>query len=125
VSRVMPGEEDYYISIKVSGIKMHEQKWLLLCNLKELYSNSKNSNPGAKVGILKFASLCPRNCTMTGASGTHGVCMYSSPNCEVNVGSLQNIWTNKKQWATPFFLRLQWMPMTYWFRKYIRRCIHW
>jgi hypothetical protein len=26
VSRVMPGEEDYYISIKVSGIKMHEQK---------------------------------------------------------------------------------------------------
>jgi hypothetical protein len=34
VSRVMPGKKDY-VSIKVSGVKIHEQKLLLLCNLKE------------------------------------------------------------------------------------------
>jgi hypothetical protein len=40
VSRVMPVKKDY-ISIKVSGVKMHEQKRLLLCNLKELHSHFK------------------------------------------------------------------------------------
>jgi hypothetical protein len=34
VSRVMPGKK-YYISIKVSGVKIHKQKRLLLCNCKE------------------------------------------------------------------------------------------
>jgi hypothetical protein len=82
---------------------------------------------------------------MAGVSGTHSVlCMYNSQKCEVNVGSLQNIWTNKRQWASPFYVPtlslnydlqstsdklffpwLQWMSMTYQFRKYIRRCIHW
>jgi hypothetical protein len=32
------------------------------------------------------------------------VCMYNLPKCEVNVGSLQNIQTNKKQWASPFYV---------------------
>jgi hypothetical protein len=71
---VMPGKKDY-IPIKVSGFKIHEQKRLLLCNLKELYSHFKNSHPGVKVGFLKFASLHPRNCIMAGASGTHSVCV--------------------------------------------------
>jgi hypothetical protein len=88
VSRVMPGKRDY-ISIKVSGAKIHEQKRLLLCNLKELYSNLKNSHPGDKVGFSKFASLRPSNCIMVGAVGTHSVCVYNSPKCDVNVGSLQ------------------------------------
>jgi hypothetical protein len=65
--------------------------------MKELYSHFKKSHPGVKVGFLKFASLHPRNCIMAGASGTHCVCMYISPKCEVNVGSLQNILANKKQ----------------------------
>jgi hypothetical protein len=34
VGRVMPGKEDY-ISIKLSGVKIREQKLLLLCNFKE------------------------------------------------------------------------------------------
>jgi hypothetical protein len=84
VSRVIPGKRDY-ISITVSGINIHEQKLLLLCNLKELYCHFKNSHPGVKEGFSKFAFLCPRNCIMPGAS------VYSSPQCEVKVGSLQNI----------------------------------
>jgi hypothetical protein len=74
VSRVMLGEKDC-ISIKVSGVKKHKQKRLLLCNLKELYSHFKNPHPGVKVGFMKFASLHPRNCIMAGTSGTHNVCV--------------------------------------------------
>jgi hypothetical protein len=70
----MPGKKDY-ISIKVSGVKIHEQKRLLLCNLKELYSHFKNSHPGVKVGFSKFAFLRTTNCIMAGASVTHSVCV--------------------------------------------------
>jgi hypothetical protein len=92
VSRLMPFKKDYILT-KVSGVKVHEQKQLLLCNFKDLYSHFKNSHPRVKVGFSKFASLCPRNyydrckwCTQCVC-----VCVYNSPKCEVNVGSLQNI----------------------------------
>jgi hypothetical protein len=74
VSRVMPGKNDY-ISVKLSGVKIHEQKLLLLCSLKELYSHFKNPHPGVKVGFLKFASLHSRKCVMAVASGTRSVCV--------------------------------------------------
>jgi hypothetical protein len=74
VSRVMPGKKDY-ISIKVSGVKIHEHKRLLLCNLKELYSHFKNSHPAVKVGFSKLASLHPRNCIMACAICTHSMCV--------------------------------------------------
>jgi hypothetical protein len=74
VSRVMLSKKDY-ISIEVSGVKIQEQKRLLLCNLKELYSHFKNSHPGVTVGFSKFASLRPRSCIMASASGTHIVCV--------------------------------------------------
>jgi hypothetical protein len=90
VSTVMLGKKDC-VFIKVSGVKIQEQKGLLLCNLKELYSNFKNSHPGVKVGFSKLACLHSRNCILAGASGTHSVCIYNSPKCEVNVRSLQNI----------------------------------
>jgi hypothetical protein len=70
----MPGKKDY-ISIKVSGVKIHEQKRLLLCSLKELYYHFKNSHSGVKVDFSKFASLHFRNCIMTHAGGTHSVCV--------------------------------------------------
>jgi hypothetical protein len=73
VSRVMPGKKITYQL--VSGVKIHEHKRLLLCNLKQLYSHFKNSHSGVKVGFSKFASLHPRNCIMAGASGTHSVCV--------------------------------------------------
>jgi hypothetical protein len=74
VSRVLPVKKGY-VSIKVIGVKIHEQKRLLLYSLKELYSHFKNSHPGVKVGFSKFASLHPRNCVMAGASGTVSVCV--------------------------------------------------
>jgi hypothetical protein len=71
----MPGKKDY-ISIKVSGVKIHEQKWLLLCNLKELYSYFKNSHPGAKQSrFFEFCILASQKRIMASASGTHSVCV--------------------------------------------------
>lgn len=41
VSRLMPGKKDF-ISIKENGVRRHEQKRLLLCNLRELYTLFEN-----------------------------------------------------------------------------------
>jgi hypothetical protein len=73
----MTGKKDY-ISIKVSGVKIHEQKRMLLCNFIELHSHFKSSHPEVKVGFLKFASLHPRNCIMGDASGRHSVCVCTN-----------------------------------------------
>jgi hypothetical protein len=37
----MPGKKDY-VSVNVSGVKIHEQKRLFLCNIEDLYSHFKN-----------------------------------------------------------------------------------
>jgi hypothetical protein len=76
VSRVMPAKRDY-ISIKVSGVKMREQKRLLLCSLKELYSHFKNSHPQAKVGCSKFATCIPET-VLWQVCAVHTEYMYNS-----------------------------------------------
>jgi hypothetical protein len=45
MNRVMSGKQDC-IAVKVSGIKIREQKQLLLCNLKQLYCHFKNLHLG-------------------------------------------------------------------------------
>ena len=52
-SRMMPGMKDY-VSL---GEKVHEQKRLLLCNLNELYTSSKEKHPNSKIGLSNFCSL--------------------------------------------------------------------
>jgi hypothetical protein len=84
----MPGKKDY-ISIKLSDVKIYEQKRLLLCHLKELYSHFKNSHPRVKVG---FSKVCvPETVLWQVKWYTHYMCTHSSPKCGVNIGSLQNI----------------------------------
>jgi len=52
-SRQLPGKKDF-VSLSRNG---HQQKQLLHCNLKELYSAFKLKNPLLKVGFSKFCSL--------------------------------------------------------------------
>lgn len=73
-SRLMPGKKDF-VSIKENGVRRHEQKRLLLCNLKELYSSFETQYPDNRIGFSTFASLRPENCILAGASGTHTVCV--------------------------------------------------
>ena len=69
----MPSKKAY-ISI---SLETHQQKRLLLSNLKELYQEFKVKNPTIGIGLSKFASLCPKLCVAIAASGTHLVCVCS------------------------------------------------
>lgn len=73
-SRIMPGKKDF-VSIKTSNGRTHEQKRLILSNLKELHASFKTKNPDKKISFSKFATLRPRNCVLAGGSGTHSVCV--------------------------------------------------
>ena len=52
-SRQMPGKKDF---VSVSR-NVHMQKWLLLCNLTELYAQYKELHPTLKISFSMFCSL--------------------------------------------------------------------
>ena len=68
--QLMPGAKDY-VSI---ARNVHQQKCLLLCNLKELYQSYKEKFSQHKIGLSKFCELQPKWC-VTISSGTHSVCV--------------------------------------------------
>ena len=70
----MPGKKDY-VSVKSANGRVHVQKRLILCNLKELYQQFKAKYPQQHIGFSKFAELRPKHCVLAGASGTHSVCI--------------------------------------------------
>ena len=74
ISRVMPGKKDYK-SVRKEGVKVQEQKHLILCNLREAYKLFKTKQPSIKVGFSKFAELRPKECILAGGAGTHSVCV--------------------------------------------------
>ena len=74
VSRVMPGMKDF-VSVKIGDTRMHVQKRLILCNLREVYASFKTKHGNAQIGFSKFADLRPKECVLAGASGTHSVCV--------------------------------------------------
>ena len=63
----MPGKNDYKTVIK-NGKRVQEQKYLLLCNLKE-------ANQNIKIKFSKFAELRPKEYVLAGGVGTHCVCI--------------------------------------------------
>ncbi|KAL5491417.1 hypothetical protein EMCRGX_G016700 [Ephydatia muelleri] len=64
VSRVMPGKKDFASSRNDDGEKVHLQKRLVLCNLKEAYHHFKELHPNVKVEFLKFTQLQPKECVL-------------------------------------------------------------
>lgn len=73
-SRCMPGKKDFVSVLSANG-RIHVQKRLILCNLKELYQHFKMKYPQQHIGFSKFAELRPKHCILAGASGTHSVCV--------------------------------------------------
>ena len=67
----MPGAKDY-VSV---AYKVHKQKRLLLCNLKELYAAYKDKFIESKIGFSKFCALRPKYCKLLGSAGGHAVCV--------------------------------------------------
>ena len=68
----MPGMKDF-VSVKIGDTRMHVQKRLILCNLREVYASFKTKHGNAQIGFSKFADLRPKECVLAGASGTHSV----------------------------------------------------
>ena len=68
---MMPGKKDY-VSV---GKKVHVQKRLILCNLKELYAAFKEVHSDVVIGFSKFCSLRPKWCVTVDGSGSHSVCV--------------------------------------------------
>ena len=75
ISRVMPGKKDFVSVRNADGIKVHQQKRLVLCNLREAYHQFKILHPDVKIGFSTFAQLRPKECVLAGSSGTHSVCV--------------------------------------------------
>ena len=73
-SRMMPGKKDF-VSVKRTEGRVHVQKRLVLCNLRELHQMFKDHYPYEAIGFSKFADLRPKHCVLAGASGTHSVCV--------------------------------------------------
>ena len=67
--------EKDFVSVKSADGRIHVQKRLILCNLKELHQHFKTKYPQQCIGFSKFAELRPKHCILAGASGTHCVCV--------------------------------------------------
>lgn len=73
VSRAMPGQNDF-VSVKKNGKRQHIQKRLLLCSLREAYTNFKEINNN-HISFSSFAALRPFHCKLLGSSGSHNICV--------------------------------------------------
>ena len=71
-SRLMPGAKDF---VSISH-KVHQQKCLVFCTLKELYAAFANNHPTAKIGLAKFCSRS-KWCILPGAYGSHSAFVCS------------------------------------------------
>jgi len=54
ISRMMPGKKDF-VSIHVQGERVHKQKQLVLCNLKEACQNFKNTLRLVSANLQSYA----------------------------------------------------------------------
>ena len=70
----MLGKNDYKTVIK-NGKRVQEQKYLLICNLKEAYELFKSKNQNIRIKFSKFTELRPKECVLAGGVETHCVCI--------------------------------------------------
>ena len=68
---LIPGAKNY-VSVTRN---VHQQKHLLLCNLKKLYQSYKEKFSQHKIGLSKFCELRLKWCIPISSSGTHSVCV--------------------------------------------------
>ena len=70
------GGDKGFSVVDADGKREHKQKRLvLLCNLREAYTDFKECHPDKKISFTKFSQLRPKECVLAGTSGTHSVCV--------------------------------------------------
>ena len=82
ISCLLPGKKDCVTIRLPDKTKTKVQKRLLLANISEIQTSSKNEHPDKKIGFWAFAILRPKWCIAVGAAGTHNVCVFT---CYQNV----------------------------------------
>jgi len=73
-SHICPGKKDFVATKQSSGVKVHEQKRLLLVNLKELHIDFVKAT-GIRIEFSTFCALHPKSCVTVGSSGSHSFCV--------------------------------------------------
>jgi hypothetical protein len=65
--------------MKLSGEKEQKQKQIVLCNLKEVHIQYKETHPDIAVSFSKFSGLLerPKWCFLFGACDTQITCVYA------------------------------------------------
>ena len=86
---------------------VHQQKHLLLCNLKELYQPYKEKFSQQKIGLSQFYELWPKWCITISSSGTHSVCVYCPPKHKINCLSFLQCHQQEHQETWKGFLQKQ------------------
>ena len=74
---ILPGIKDCIRPKDEEGNIISEQKRLMLCTLKELYSLFKKDHSNIDIGFSTFAKFRPKCCLLAGSSETHSVCVCS------------------------------------------------
>ena len=94
-SRLMSGVKDY---MNV-GSKVHKQKHLLLCNLREIHVTYKQKCLHHKTGLSNFSELRLKWCVTVSSSGAHsvGVCTMHQ-NATLLVATLNSIINKYLKW---------------------------
>ena len=72
ITRICPRKKDSVATKQSSGVMVHEQKRLLLVNLKELHIDFVKAT-GIRIGFSTFCALRPKSYITVGSSGSHSV----------------------------------------------------
>ena len=80
----MPGIKDYMsVYSPEEERRIHKQKQLVLCNLKEAYQQFRTEFPEVNVGFSKFAELRPKQCVLGwGIWDTLCMRLHYTPECQ-------------------------------------------
>jgi len=89
-SRACPGKKDFVSVKQSSGIRVHEQKRLLLVNLKELHREFTKIS-GLSIRFSTFCELRPKSCVSVASKGMHSVCVCEQhQNVKLHLSALPN-----------------------------------
>ena len=71
-------EKKDYVSVSKGVHKQNCATCKSFCNLQELYTDFKEKQPNANIGLSKFCAWRPKWCILADSKMTHSVCVYSA-----------------------------------------------
>ena len=74
ISKELAGKKEFK-SVREGDRRVQKQKRLVMANLSKVFALFKNKYPDEKIGFTKFVENRPPECVLTGAAGTHSVCV--------------------------------------------------